>query len=151
MIRRISLVASLVLFAFVSSLIAEEAKKEFKASCIVAPKKAAKEDKSLEYKGAKVYFCCGGCPDAFKKDTAKYATRANMQLVQTGQAKEVKCPLSGADLNPATKIKVGDVEVCFCCDKCKGKTEALKGDEQLELVFSDKAFDKGFKVEKAKK
>ena len=144
--RRISLVASLALFAFISSVFAEDAKKEFKATCPVAKTKAAKEDKSVEYKGGKVYFCCGGCPDAFKKDTAKYATRANMQLVQTGQAKEVKCPLTGGDLNPATKIKVGDVEVCFCCDKCKGKTEALKGDEQLELVFSDKAFDKGFKV-----
>ena len=147
MLRRISLVTSLALFAFVSSIVAEDAK-EFKATCPVAKTKAAKEDKSVEYKGAKVYFCCGGCPEAFKKDTAKFAARANMQLVETKQAKEVKCPLSGADLNPATKIKVGTVDVCFCCDKCKGKTEALKGDEQIDLVFNDKAFDKGFKIEK---
>ncbi len=150
MLRRVSLVASIALFAFVSSIIAEDAKKEFKAMCPVAKTKAAKEDKSVEYKGAKVYFCCGGCPEAFKKDTAKFAARANMQLVETKQAKEVKCPLSGADLNTATKIKVGDVDVCFCCDKCKAKTEALKGDEQIELVFNDKAFDKGFKVEAKK-
>ena len=150
--RRISLVASLALFAFISSIVAEEAKKEFKATCPVAKTKAAKEDKSAEYKGGKVYFCCGGCPEAFKKDTAKFATRANMQLVQTGQAKQVKCPLSGAPLNADTKIKVGDAEVAFCCDKCKGKTEAAKGDEQLEIVYSDKAFEKGFKVgEKDKK
>lgn len=146
MFRRISLVASLALFAFVSSIVADDAKKEFKATCPVAKTKAAKEDKSVEYKGAKVYFCCGGCPEAFKKDTAKFATRANMQLVQTGQAKQVKCPLSGQDLDAATKIKVGDAEVAFCCGKCKAKTEAAKGDEQLEIVYSDKAFEKGFKI-----
>ena len=144
--RRISLVASLALFAFISSVFAEDAKKEFKATCPVAKTKAAKEDKSVEYKGGKVYFCCGGCPEAFKKDTAKFATRANMQLVQTGQAKQVKCPLSGGDLDAATAIKVGDAEVAFCCGKCKAKTEAAKGDEQLEIVYSDKAFEKGFKV-----
>lgn len=151
MIRRVSLVASLTLFAFVASfVVAEEAKKEFKATCPVAKTKAAKEDKTAEYRGAKVYFCCGGCPDAFKKDTAKYSTRANMQLVQTAQAKQVKCPLSGGDLNADTKIKVGDAEVAFCCNNCKGKVEKATGDDQLALVYADKAFDKGFKVEKAK-
>lgn len=151
MIRRVSLVASLTLFAFVASfVVAEEAKKEFKATCPVAKTKAAKEDKTAEYRGAKVYFCCGGCPDAFKKDTAKYAVRANMQLVQTSQAKQEKCPLSGGDLNADTKIKVGDAEVAFCCNNCKGKVEKATGDDQLALVYSDKAFDKGFKVAKAK-
>jgi hypothetical protein len=151
MFRRVSLVASMTLFAFVASfVIAEDAKKEFKATCPVAKTKAAKEDKSAEYRGAKVYFCCGGCPDAFKKDTAKYAVRANMQLVQTSQAKQEKCPLSGEALNADTKIKVGDAEVAFCCNNCKGKVEKATGDDQLALVYSDKAFDKAFKVEKAK-
>ena len=151
MFRRITLVASLSLFAFVTSMvIAEDAKKEFKATCPVS-KKAALEDKTGEYRGATVYFCCEKCPEAFKKDTKKFATRANMQLVQTGQAKEVKCPLTGKDLNTDTKIKVGDAEVCFCCNMCKGKVEKATGDEQLDLVYGDKAFDKGFKVEAKKK
>jgi len=151
MLRRISLVASLSVFAFVSTLVvAEEAKKEFKATCPVAKTKAAKEDKSAEYRGAKVYFCCGNCPGAFKKDTAKYAARANMQLVQTGQAEQVKCPFSGGELNADTKIKVGDAEVAFCCEKCQAKAEKATGDEQLELVWGDKSFDKGFKVKTTK-
>lgn len=150
MVRRVSMIATLSLFAFVASIVADEAKKEFKATCPVAKTKAAKEDKSAEYRGAKVYFCCGGCPDAFKKDTAKYSTRANMQLVETAQAKQVKCPLSGGELNADTKITVGDAEVAFCCNNCKGKVEKATGDEQLSLVYSDKAFDKGFKVEAAK-
>lgn len=152
MIRRVSLVASLTLFAFVASfVVAEEAKKEFKATCPVAKTKAAKEDKSAAYRGAKVYFCCGGCPGAFEKDTAKYAARANMQLVQTAQAEQVKCPFSGGAINKDTKIKVGDAEVAFCCNDCKGKAEKAKGDDQLELVWGDKAFDKGFKVKSADK
>lgn len=118
------------------------------AKCPVAGTKAAKEDQSAEYRGAKVYFCCGGCPDAFAKDKAKYATKANHQLVQTGQAKQEKCPLSGGDLNKDATVKVAGVTVTFCCNNCKGKVEKAKEDEQLELAFSDKAFDKGFKVEK---
>lgn len=149
MLRRVSLVASLTLFAFVSTLVIAE-DKEFKATCPVAKTKAAKADKSAEYRGAKVYFCCGGCPDAFKKDTAKYAARANMQLVQTGQAEQTKCPFSGGDLNKDTKTKIGDAEVAFCCEKCLAKATEAKGDDQIELVWGDKAFDKGFKVKETK-
>jgi YHS domain-containing protein len=106
---------------------------------------------SRDYKGAKVYFCCDNCPRAFDKDTAKFATKANKQLVDTKQAEEVKCPLSGQDLNPDTAIEVAGTKVCFCCNMCKGKVEKAKGDEQLDLVFGDKAFEKGFKVKKAEK
>jgi hypothetical protein len=45
-------------------------------------------------------------------------------------------------------VKVGGVEVTFCCEKCQGKTKAASAEEALELVFNDKAFDKGFKVAK---
>src|SRR5690242_12403237 len=106
MLRRIALFASVSALALVTMVVAEdEKKKEFKATCPVS-KKPALEDKTAEYKGAKVYFCCENCPKAFAKDTKKFATRANMQLVQTKQAKEVKCPLTGEDLNTETKIKV---------------------------------------------
>lgn len=29
----------------------------------------------VEYQGKKVYFCCGGCPDAFKADPQKYVSK----------------------------------------------------------------------------
>lgn len=117
--------------------------------CIVAGNKDAKADNSADYKGGKVYFCCGNCPKAFAADNKKFATKANAQLVATSQAKQAKCPLSGGDLNKDTEISVAGAKVQFCCDMCKGKVEKAKGDEQLELVFSDKAFEKaGFKVEK---
>ncbi|MCX7421088.1 MAG: hypothetical protein NT013_16315 [Planctomycetia bacterium] len=132
-------------------LTAEEKDKLNGAKCPVASTKAAKEDNSVEYRGAKVYFCCGGCPDAFAKDKAKYTTKANHQLAVTGQAKQEKCPLTVGDLNKDATAEVNGVKVTFCCNNCKGKVEKAKDDEKIELVFADKAFDKGFKVEKAKK
>jgi len=145
-ISKLSLLCSAVLavglFAF-----AEEAKKEFKATCPLSGK-AALENKTADYKGGKVYFCCENCPKAFAKDTAKYAVKANQQLVATGQATQGKCPLSGGKLNPDASVEVGGVKVTFCCNDCKGKVADAKGDAQAELVFSDTAFAKAFEVKK---
>lgn len=141
----ISLVVAMLLTA---TLYAADKKVDLeKAKCPVSGKEC-KEDTGVAYKGAKVYFCCNNCPKAFAKDTAKYAAKANMQLVSTDQAKEIKCPLTGKDLNTATAIKVDGTEVCFCCNNCKGSVSKLTGDEQIEKVFGDKAFEKGFEVTK---
>lgn len=130
---------------------AETAEKPaFKAACPVSGKPASKEH-AVDYKGGKVYFCCDGCPAAFEKTPAKFSAKANRQLVATGQAKQVKCPLTGRPLNPETAIKVGDVKVCFCCDGCKGKAEKLEGDDQVTLIFNDAAFAKGFENKAQKK
>jgi YHS domain-containing protein len=142
-------VSSVALLA-VGLFAAEEAAEKFSAKCPVSGKDAI-ETSSVEYRGALVYFCCEGCPDAFKADTKKYAANANMQLVQTGQATEVKCPFTGGKLNKDTAIKVGDVEVAFCCNNCKAKASEKSGADQVALVFNDTAFEKGFEVKKAEK
>ena len=106
---------------------------------------------SVAYKGAKVYFCCGGCKGKFAKDAkcrAANAHNANHQLAATGQAKLAKCVFTGKKLNPATKIKVNGVTICFCCNMCKGKV--LKAKNKVALAFSDKAFAKGYVVAKKK-
>lgn len=141
----LALAASLVL----PRLTAEEKDKLNGAKCPISGK-AAVADHTAAYRDAKVYLCCGGCPDAFTKDKAKYSTKANHQLVQTGQAKQEKCPLSGGELNADAVATVAGVKVTFCCNNCKGKVEKAEGDEKLELAFADKAFDKGFKVAKKK-
>lgn len=116
--------------------------------CIVAPRDA-QVSKSADYKDAKVYFCCGGCAGKFAKDTKKYATKANQQLVSTKQYEQTGCPMSGGKLNPETAITVAGTKVSFCCNGCKSKAVATKGEKQLELIFNDKAFAKAFKkVEK---
>lgn len=128
---------------------AEEAKK-FSAKCIVAGDPAAKEDKFSEYKGGKVYFCCDGCKGKFDKEPAKFAVKANAQLVSTGQAKQTMCPIAGKPINADKTVEVAGVKVAFCCDGCKGKVAGATGDAQAALVFSDEAFKKGFEVPKKK-
>ena len=34
---------------------------------------ATKNHMYADYKGKRYFFCCAGCPDAFKKDPAKFA------------------------------------------------------------------------------
>lgn len=106
----------------------------------------AKADKSAKYDGGDVYFCCGNCPKAFASDPTKYAAKAHQQMVATGQLKQTGCPFSGKPVNPATMMNVGDAEVGFCCNVCKGKVEKAAGDEQVNLVFKD--ISKGFSAAK---
>jgi len=148
--KRIAMCAALVCSLFASAYAADV--KLDGVKCIMNPKADAKADKSVEYKGGKVYFCCDNCPKAFEKDKEKHAAKANHQLVATAQAKQAKCPLSGGELNKDTEITINGAKVQFCCNMCKGKVEKASDTEKLDLVFSDKAFEKAeFKVEKEKK
>ena len=153
-IRSLVAVAVMSLVALGSWSLAEETAPKVdwaKIKCVVSGK-AVNVDAKGDYKGGHVYFCCPGCPGAFSKDVNKFAAKANHQLVATAQAKQEKCPMSGEALDDTTKITVSDVEVAFCCKNCKAAAEGKSGDEQLELVFGDKAFEKGFKMaEKAAK
>jgi len=117
----------------------------------VCPVMGGKIDKSVavDYKGAKLYFCCPGCIKPFQKDTAKYAAKANLQLVLTGQAKQEACPLSGKAVNDATGLEVAGATVKFCCNGCRGKVAKEDKKEQIETVFNDKAFAKAYKVKKS--
>jgi YHS domain-containing protein len=138
--------------AITASLNAEDAKKD-PLEGILCPVsgKQVKADAAVDYKGAKVYMCCPGCPAGFEKDTAKFAAKANAQLVATGQAKQAKCPISGGPTKEGTEVKVASTKVAFCCKNCQGKVNKAEGDEQLNLVFSDAAFAKGFEVKKTEK
>lgn len=118
--------------------------------CFLSGKPVVAES-ATAYKEGKVYFCCTNCPKAFEKSTAKFAPKANAQLVATDQYVEVKCPITGRPLNPATKIEVAGVDVAFCCNGCKGKASKAEGDAQIALIFSEKPFEKGFAPKKEKK
>ena len=110
--------------------------------------KAVKEDKTVDYKGGKVYFCCENCPKGFEKDTAKFAAKANAQLVATGQFTQKACPLTGGKVDATTAVEVSGAKLAFCCNMCKGKVAKAEGDAKTELVFADKAFEKGFEKKK---
>jgi len=114
--------------------------------CPVAGK-PAKTENTAAYRDGKLYFCCDKCPKEFAENKAKYATKANHQLVATGQATQATCPFTGGEVDEDTQITAAGAKIAFCCENCKAKAGKVKGDEQVELLFNDKAFDKaGFKV-----
>jgi YHS domain-containing protein len=74
--------AALMLAVSVSSARAEKAAKAEtpkEISCAVMKgdkvniADATKKKMFADYKGNRYFFCCAGCPDAFKKDPAKFA------------------------------------------------------------------------------
>lgn len=112
--------------------------------------KPAKESVSTEYKGAKIYFCCPGCIKAFEANKAKHAAKANEQLVASGQAKQKACPLSGKPAGDE-KAEIDGVVVRFCCAGCKAAVEKAEAEKRREMIFGEKAFEKGFEVKKQEK
>lgn len=147
---------SAVCLALVTALASTQAgdkdKKVTKVNCVVAGKEIEiAKAVSVKYRNAKAYVCCNACKAKFEKDSSEYATKANHQLFLTKQAKQVKCPIAGRDMDSSKTVKISGVSVAFCCAGCQGKASKAKGDEQLALAFSDKAFDKGFEVKKKKK
>ncbi len=147
--QRVLGMLSLACLLLVGSLVAAEAEKAdlSKVKCVVSGKPVNPEA-TADYKGAKVYFCCPGCPKAFAKDTSKFAAKANLQLVATHQAKQKACPLSGKPTKDGKTVEVAGVKVGVCCGNCQKAIASKKGDAQIELAFNDKAFDKGFEVVK---
>src|SRR4051812_24182804 len=84
---------------------ADDKKKDDAGKCPVSGKAASKEH-AVDYKGGKVYFCCDMCPEAFKKSPDKFAGKAIHQMLETGEAIEVACPLTGKKLDKETAIDV---------------------------------------------
>lgn len=108
--------------------------------------KAVNPASTLDFNGGKVAFCCDNCPKEFAKNPEKYAAKANLQLVQSGQLKQTKCPLTGKDINPEMAVDVDGVHVGLCCKNCKAKLEKASVEEQENLVFKDTS--KGFETVK---
>ncbi len=117
--------------------------------CVVNGDHQASADSAIEYKAGKVYFCCDDCvakfKDELKKEENAFATKANHQLVLTGQYDQKGCPMSGKETSTDYVAKVGGVEVGFCCGGCQGKVEKAEGlAAKAELVFADVPFERAF-------
>ena len=99
---------------------------------------------------AKSISAAATVPASLPPTTAKFAEKANLQLVATKQYEQKACPFSGGELNPETAVKVAGVSVAFCCNNCKGKAESAEDDAaKVKMVFANKAFEKGFKKKSA--
>ena len=141
--RLIAIAVAAVLAAGAVAIAAVKAPGDVKCPVSGGP---AKADKSVKYDGGNVYFCCGNCPKTFEGNPEKFAAKAHQQMVSTGELKQKGCPFSGKPVNASTMLAIGDAEVGFCCNVCKGKVEKAGADEQVEMVFKD--ISKGFAAAK---
>ena len=123
--------------------------KKFTAKCPVSGADA-KQEQCAAYKEKNVYFCCEKCKAAFEAEPTKFAVKANHQLVQTKQFKQKKCPISGGNFVKEQSARVANVNVRFCCEKCKGKVQEAEADAKLEMIFAEEAFKKAFVAAKVK-
>ena len=121
------------LFA-VGSLRAADEKPALK--CPVSGKPALAEHK-VAFNGGEVEFCCPNCAKEFNANSAKFAAKANLQLAQSGQLKQIKCPLTGKAVAADKSIAVEGVEVGLCCGGCLAKAKKASGDELISLLFTD--------------
>jgi YHS domain-containing protein len=51
-------------------------------------KDATSKKMFADYKGRRYFFCCAGCPPAFKADPAKYAKAASIATPKAGKGKK---------------------------------------------------------------
>ena len=107
--------------------------------------RAASLEHSMEYCEATIYFCCPNCEARFIENTDDFAAKANHQLVQTGQAHQVKCPLSGREYKAEHTADVGGMSINMCCSGCVRRTNDLDDDGAFALVFGE-GFEKGFVI-----
>ena len=128
-------------------------------TCVVSGDEINKNDLKdhdfSKYRDGKVYFCCGGCKMDFDESPKKFATKANFQLVSSGQYTQTACPVNKGKIHTAKakknlkKVTVNGMEVDLCCPGCLKKYN--KADDKFALIFSDKGYEKGFASKDAHK
>lgn len=144
MLKNLSITAVAMFFAVVTAagLIAAEPAK------LVCPVSGQPVDDafSVKFNDGNVKFCCAKCKAAFEKDSSKFAAKANLQLVASGQAVQKKCVFTGGPINAEKSIDVKGSKVSFCCGNCLAKAQKATPDELLTLTLADAPFKKGFEV-----
>ena len=110
--------------------------------CVVSGKSVV-PDKMVKYKSGEVYLCSNECIVEFVANTEKYKTKANHQLVASGQYVQVACPISGKPVSDDVTAKVAAIKIGLCCEDCVKKLGDVET-PAVELVFGDEAFKKAF-------
>jgi hypothetical protein len=138
-------IASLAVLALVAANALNAADEKPALKCPVSGK-ATQADKTVDFNGGKVQFCCENCPKAFNANSKKFAGKANLQLIQTGQLKQIKCPLTARPVAADKSVEIAGVKIGVCCGNCLAKATKVSGDEQIDLLLSDTS--KGFEAAK---
>lgn len=114
--------------------------------CPVSGKSAVKEC-SCDYQGAKLYFDSNASKNRFVADRKQYETKANHQLVVTGQYVQAQCPIRFVPITAQTQPKkqIAGVTIRFCCQNCLNRLESSrKPMEQFQTVYGSSNFNRVF-------
>ena len=138
-----------------TTLVASDDPNSKTITCVVSGDKLniseLKDHDHSTYRDGKVYFCCGGCKMDFDESPKKFSSKANYQLVATGQYVQTGCPITGDTpghthhgKEDVRKVTVEGMNVDLCCPGCLKKYN--KSSDKFSLLFSDKAYKKGFEL-----
>jgi len=75
---------------------------------------------SVDHNGERIYFCCKGCPDQFKKEPAKYLAKLKNEGVtlQRTPKPQVTCPVMGGKIDQKVYVDYQGKRIYFCCKGC---------------------------------
>jgi len=98
--------------------------------CPVSGKDVNKE-KTSEYEGQLIGFCCDDCKGKFDKEPAKYIGKVKEFKKKKAEVEEIrfddpinkKCPITGKDIVAGRTSEYKKQTIGFCCKDCVDKFE----------------------------
>jgi len=131
----LSLLSTLLVMAFVShtslaqekpccgDLQKKDLKKEVTPNQMTCPVMGGKVNKDMyvDYQGKRIYFCCAGCIETFKKDSEKYMEKMKEQgvVLEDTPIEQKTCPVSGEPINKEIFADYQGKRIYFGCVSCK--------------------------------
>jgi YHS domain-containing protein len=99
--------------------------------CPVSGKDVNKE-KTSDYEGQTIGFCCDDCKGKFDKEPAKYIGKVKEFKKKKAEVEEIrfddpinkKCPITGKDIVAGRTAEYEKQTIGFCCKDCVDKFEA---------------------------
>ncbi|GAB4150056.1 MAG: hypothetical protein Kow00107_00410 [Planctomycetota bacterium] len=104
----------------------DEKKVKGQETCPIMGGKITK-DMYVDYKGYRIYFCCGGCPDAFRSDPEKWLKKMldeGVTLDKAPHKAQETCIVSGKKINKEIYADVKGYRVYF--DSADSKEKFMK-------------------------
>ena len=117
-------IAAIVSLAIVApkNLIAENRAPQSKAPQTLCPMRGEKINPNVhaDYQGKRIYFCCPGCIEEFKKNAAKIIKEIESKGIILDVA-QVKCPMQGGKVKAELYADYNGRRFHFCCPGCVEK------------------------------
>jgi YHS domain-containing protein len=76
-----------------------------------------------DYNGKRIYFCCKGCIETFKKDPDQYISKSEKEgvIFEDAPIIQVVCPITGRPIDKNFHSDYKGDRIYFCCGNCKAE------------------------------